>query len=355
MVVSLRTALFLQKSGTCPTQLDEVVRGWGQYKDSVALLPPTEKDKIPQIADIVVNSFLTPGCTPLGQIVIIGHADKDFHGADFELKVSKERATSVAAALVTAIIAAFKPHKIDHLAKGAIAFDPSPTGVGATQPDPDSAHDRTLNRRVEIHIRPRGAPIAPEDTLEARIRRALKLLDTKSFKIDSTGQRKVRARCLLNKMLRFDVVELFVDGTKKGGIRIGSQDIPFTNFTANWPGNYDGCPNATNPGPPLPQPEFMKLLGTVTPLLFPSSSWAPTLPDEDILDFLDTVVLEKIYAGILRVENYLATQVNLFTGIYSGDQARIRCNSLYSAHFDDENNIYNCWKGYTGGEDTHIL
>jgi hypothetical protein len=282
--------------------------------------------------------------------VIIGHADKDFHGAAFEARISKERATSVAAALGTALVTAFKARNIRRLAPGAIAFDPSPTGVGATQPDPAAQSDRTLNRRVEIHVLERGAPIPQPDSFKTRIERALRLLDANGFKTDSTGKRKIRARCLLNKMLRPDLVELFVDGTQRNK-KIGSQNVP--GFTASFSGRYDGSPAADKPGPALPDSEFMKLLGTVSSLL-KSTAWAPTQPDAQILEFLDLVVLEKIYTGILRVERYLTLEVNGFTGRYQGDRARIRCNALYSQHFDDQNNIYNCWKGYRGGEDSHI-
>src|SRR5215470_13534169 len=71
-------------TGVCPAEVDTVIRGWGQYQDAVELLPSPEQDKIAQLADLVVTSFTTPGCIPLGQIAIIGHADKDFHGAAFE-------------------------------------------------------------------------------------------------------------------------------------------------------------------------------------------------------------------------------------------------------------------------------
>jgi hypothetical protein len=352
-MITLQSVLFLQAVGVSPAQVDEVIRGWGQYKDQVALLPPTEKDKISKIADLIVTSFTTPGGVPLGQITIIGHADKDFHGAEFELKKSKDRADDVAAALGKALIEAFKKQGIDHLQPGAIAFIPSPTGVGATQPDPAGVRDRTLNRRVEIQIRPRGAPVPEKDTFEKRIRRALKLLDTKNFKIDSTGMRKTRARCLLNKMLNPGVVEVFVDGTQTGK-KIGTQNVPANISTAGFPGRYDGSPAADNPGPPLPDSEFVKLLGTVSSLL-KTGAWAPTQPDDQILEFLDVVVLEKIYTGILQVQRYLTLQVNGFTGRYEGDRARIRCNSLFSEHLDDQDNIYNCWKGYQGGEDSHII
>jgi len=339
-------------AGSPPAHIDDVIRGWDQYKDEVALLPQGEKDKITRIAEAIAISFTTPGRVPLGRIVIIGHADKDFHGAAFEERISEERAKSVAAALGQAIVAALKARKIRRLAPGAIAFDPKFTGVGATQPDPAARGDRTLNRRVEIHVLERGAPIpiSEPDTLKKRVERALQLLETHGFKGDSTGKRKVRARCLLSKMLRPDLVDMFVDGTQRNR-RIGSQNVP--GFTAGFSGRYDGSPNAATPGPPLPDSEFIKLLDRVSPLLN-SPGWLPTQPDAQILEFLDVVVLEKIYTGILRVERYLTVSVNLITGRYDGDRARIRCKALYTQHFDDQNNIYSCWKGYTGGEDSHI-
>ena len=324
-----------------------------QHGSDVSLLPKEEQEKLTSIAGRVVGSFTTPGSVPLGQIIVIGHADQDAQGAEFELKVSKERALSIAAALSSAIIKAFKVHKIQRLKPGAIAFSPSPRGVGATQPDPDGLRDRTLNRRVEIRILPRGEPVPPSppaDNLASRVRRALKILETKGFTVDSTGRRKARARCLLNKMLRPDVVEVFVDGTQRNR-KIGNQDVP--GFTASFPGRYDGSPKADHPGPPLPDSEFVKLLGTVSPLL-KSDAWDAGASDQQILEFLDLVIMEKIYTGILRVEKYLTTQMNGFTGRYEGDRARIRCNSLYSEHLDDENNIYNCWKDYRGGEDAQI-
>jgi len=361
MAGTLATALQMQATGGCPGEVDEIIRGWGQYKDRVELLPRPEQDKISQICDLIVTSFTRTGCIPLGQITIVGHADKDAQGANFEKKVSDERAKSVAAALTTAVIDGFKKHGIGHLARGAIAFIPSPAGVGATQPDAANlprVTDRTLNRRVVIQIRQRGAPVPPPDTLERRVRRALKILETKGFKDDS-GARKTRAVCLLNKMLRPDVVDLFVDGLLTN-TRIGNQDVRGSN--AGYDGRYDGAPAPTgvlglladaHPGPPLPDAEFVKLLGRVSPLLM-SSNWAPELRDDDILQLLDTVVLEKIYRGILYVERYLATQIH-FSGQYIGDRVRRRLHSLYSDHFDDDNNIYNCFKGYTGGEGAHIL
>lgn len=68
-------------------------------KDTVGLLAKEERDEIAKIAEIVVTSFTTVGCVPLGEIRVIGHADKDFHGVEFGETVSDEIAKSVAVAL----------------------------------------------------------------------------------------------------------------------------------------------------------------------------------------------------------------------------------------------------------------
>ncbi|MGP0021162.1 MAG: hypothetical protein ACLPHP_21505 [Candidatus Sulfotelmatobacter sp.] len=143
------------------------------------------------------------------------------------------------------------------------------------------------------------------------------------------------------------ILELFADGTQRNRM-IGVQFV--SGYTADYPGNYDGNPRAKSPHR-LPDSEFMKLCGIVSALL-KSRDWALSLPDDVILDFLDTVVLEKIYAGIVRVSRYITLQTNGFTGLYDGDMARIRLHALFDEHLDDPNSIYSCWKDFTGGEDT---
>ena len=92
MAEPLSTALVMQSGGIgCPPEIAETIRGWGQYRDQVKLLPPAEQEKISKIADLIVTSFVTSNCVPLGQIKVIGHADHDFHGEAFEKKVSDER------------------------------------------------------------------------------------------------------------------------------------------------------------------------------------------------------------------------------------------------------------------------
>jgi hypothetical protein len=323
----------------CPPEVDEIIRGWGQYKDRVELLPQPEQDKIGKIADLIVTSFVTPGCVPLGQITIIGHADHDFHGEAFEKKVSVERATSVAAALSTAIIKGFKAHHIEHLAQGAIAFIPSPTGVGATKPDPANVphvRDRTLNRRVEIHVRHRGAPTPPPDTFDARVERFLKLLAANKVDPDPSGKRTERAKCILGKIRRPGVLEVFVDGTAAnetvGPHHVGGNLCSFQ-------GKYDP--------PPISNTDLAKFLGTVSTVL-KGPGFAPTVPDAKILSGLSALIF-VINEGIIRVERYITLNSSDFG--YVGDKTRgTRLSSIFADHLNDENSIYSCYKDFHGNE-----
>jgi len=339
MPTTLARALFMQATGVCPAGVDEIIRGWGQYKDRVDLLPGPEQNKIEQIAELIVTSFITEGCIPLGQIAIVGHADKDFHGPDFEKKVSVERATSVAATLASAIIAGFKKHGIGHLAKGAIAFIPSPTGVGATQPDAANiphVKDRTLNRRVEIHVRQRGAPVPPPDTFERRIARFLDLLKTKKVDPDPSGKRTGRARCILSKILRPGILDLFVDGTAANDT-VGTQRV--NGNLCSFQGKYDP--------PPISSADLAKFTSTVS-LVLKGPGFAPKVSDDKILKGLSGLIF-MINEGIIRVERYITLNSSDFG--YTGDKTRgTRLSSIFADHLDDENSIYSCYKDFTGNE-----
>jgi hypothetical protein len=156
-MVNERFGLFIQRVlGSVSAPDTEVIRNWDRHSDT---LPPSEQPTIDRLADIVADSFDPENTTaPLGRITVIGHADKDPLGAAFEKKVSDERALTVAAALAKAIIERLKKRLPQPPPKGAIAFDPAPHGVGATQPDPNAVHDRRLNRRVVVTVDFRGAP-----------------------------------------------------------------------------------------------------------------------------------------------------------------------------------------------------
>ncbi len=341
--MALQQALIRQAaSGGCSVQVDEVIRGWGQYEvflqSGRARLPQPEQDKIDRLADLVVTSFSAVGCPPLGQIGIVGHADRDFHGQQFEKKISDERATTVAATLATAIRNKWIAREMGPFRQGAIAFIPSPHGVGATQPDPLSTkmNDRTLNRRVEISIRPRGAPVPPADTCEARIVRFLRLLETRRVDPDPTGKRTERARCILRKICRQGTLDLFVNGLASNetiaGRFIGEKLV-------SWNGKYDP--------PQISQTDFVKFLGTVSSIL-KGPGFSPSKSDDQILKGLSQLIL-MINEGIVRVERYITLNSSDFG--YVGDQTRgRRLASIFADHLNDENSIYSCYKDFHGGE-----
>jgi len=325
--------------GTCPTEFAEVVRGWSQYEDKVERLAQAERDKINKLADLIVATFTTPGCVPLGQITVVGHADQDFHGVVFEKKVSDERAQSVAAALSTAIIKAFKARKINRLAKGAIAFLPSPIGVGATQPDAANVPrltDRVLNRRVTIQLHQRGAPVPPPDTFDARIERFVKLLATNKVVPDPTGKRTERVKCILDKIRRPGILDVFVDGGAANET-VGPHKV--AGNLCSFQGKYDP--------PPISNADFAKFLGTVSKVL-KGPGFAPTVPDDKILSGLSGLIL-VINEGIIRVERYITLNSTDFG--YVGDKTRgTRLSSIFADHLNDENSIYSCYKDFHGNE-----
>jgi hypothetical protein len=340
MGVQLLHGLFMQAmAGICPKEVQEVIRGWGRYKETVDTLAKEERDKITKLADLIVSSFSVVGCSPLGQITIVGHADHDFQGAAFEKKVSNERALNVTAALTTEIIDLWKKRKMGPFSKGAIAFEPPPQGVGATIPDPVNVpvvKKREMNRRVEITIRPRGAPNPPPDTLELRVARCLALLATKSVDPDPKGKRTGRAKCVLPKLLQPGVRDLFVNGMASNE-QIGKQFIG--EKLASFAGWYDP--------PEISNTDLMKFLGTVSSII-KGPGFARTVPDDQILKGL-SAVMEAISEGIVQVQQYIT--LKSAEGTYAGDQTRARkLNPIFSDHLDDPNSIYSCYKDLKGRE-----
>ena len=84
--------------------MEAVIFGWGQYKDQVDLLPKPETDKIDQLADLIVSSFAQTTWPPYRKVRIVGHADKDWHGAGWEDTVSFNRAEAVQEALTKKVL-----------------------------------------------------------------------------------------------------------------------------------------------------------------------------------------------------------------------------------------------------------
>ncbi len=327
MVLSLRSALFMQAIGAgCPNQVDELITGWGQYKDTVALLPKEERDKIAKIAELVVTSFTTVGCVPLGQITIIGHADKDFHGVEFEKKVSDDRATSVAAALGKAIVDLFKSRNIKRIPNGAIAFDPK--GVGATVPDPVNVPrvtDRAKNRRVEIRIRPRGTPVPPpppdpKTETAARLGKAVEILKRRAM--PGGRVQTDRVRCIFDKLKdNPNVNDRFVDGDLnivrvRGQLVNGLQDINR---------NYGF----------LTAQDREVFFSNAKPIVLSFPGFATTASDDVVIRAIDA--LDR---RILKAIGFLDAHLGI-NGIAS-DNTKVVLNNEITRLQGDANSIYSC-------------
>src|SRR5262249_8141238 len=226
-----------------------------------------------------------------------------------------------------------------HLARGAIAFIPSPTGVGAEVPDPANiprVTDRTLNRRVEVHVRRRGAPIPPPHTFDTPEERVLKLLAPNKVNPDPSGKRTERAKCILGKIRRQGILDVFVDGTAAnetvGPHHVGGNLCSFQ-------GKYDP--------PPISNVDLAKFLGTISSVL-KGPGFAPQVPDDKILSGLSGLIF-MINEGIIRVERYITLNSSDFG--YVGDKTRgTRLSSIFADHLDDENSIYSCYKDFHGNE-----
>ena len=84
--------------------VETVIYGWGQYKDKIPNLPRAEQDKLDHLADLIVSSFAQSVLPPYRSVIIIGHSDKDWHGAAFEDTVSGNRAEAVEEALTNKVL-----------------------------------------------------------------------------------------------------------------------------------------------------------------------------------------------------------------------------------------------------------
>jgi outer membrane protein OmpA-like peptidoglycan-associated protein len=180
------------ESGTCPGPVTRIISGWGQYVDDVTKLPPAERSKIDELADLIVTSFTREGCVPFRRVMIVGHADRDWHGPKFEMDVSFKRANAVAAALTAAVRALWVARHMGPPPPGGVEW--KTIGKGAKQMI--APPYRPANRRVEIVLTAEGPPVPPPpapDTFERRIGRFLELLKTRRVDPDPTGKRTERA------------------------------------------------------------------------------------------------------------------------------------------------------------------
>jgi hypothetical protein len=312
----------LEVTGVVPgVPVTEVIRGWGQYSD---VLPNAEQSKIDQLADLVVTSFTSPGSFPLGLITIVGHADRDFHGAAFEKKVSDERALTVAASLGIAIKKAALARGIKSFG-GAIAFDPPPQGVGATQPDSGAAGHRTRNRRVEIKLSPRGAPIPPPppdpitETAQ-RLERSLNLINKRGM---PSGQVQTnRVKCIFDKLRNNpNVKDRFVDGDLELVLIRGK----FVNGLQDINRNYGF----------LTPEEREVFFEKAKAVVLSEKEFGKEATEDEVIKAVDA--LDR---RILKAKGFLDAHLGI-NGIAS-DNTKIVLNDEITKLQDDPNSIYSC-------------
>jgi flagellar motor protein MotB len=134
---------------------------FANHSSDVSQLPPEERRKIQDVADLVIKSHIEP--EPTGGLVVaiglLGHADQDLTKSgkartDSEKKISEERAQAVAKALTKAIVE--KGHLLDATpAPPGDPYDYVIEGRGASnlvKTRPANEKERALNRRVDIFL-----------------------------------------------------------------------------------------------------------------------------------------------------------------------------------------------------------
>jgi hypothetical protein len=156
------------------TPIRAKIRNFPSHATVLSSLPIDENIKLRMLAQFVIESF-SPGSLPILEIEIVGHADTDAQrGHAFEQTISEQRARLVAARLQR------DTWTQDLSPPNALIPRPSRIrwsvrGVGSKEPDDEnvkrgknasnmSEHDRRLNRRVEIFLRPGAVPV-PFDQL----------------------------------------------------------------------------------------------------------------------------------------------------------------------------------------------
>ena len=345
-MLTVEHAVFMNGLGQSSVQpVETVIYGWGQYKDKIPNLPRAEQDKLDHLADLIVSSFAQSVLPPYRSVIIIGHSDKDWHGAAFEDTVSGNRAEAVEEALTNKVLELWDDRNMGPPPRGGVEWQT--TSKGAEEMIAPPYHSR--NRRVVVQLIRSGPPIQPMpvpvvDNLRVRIERAEKLLDTIGLKPDATGKRTARTRCILEKLKPTiaepdkkpaNVLDLFVDGTASNdtvnGFKVGF-------WLVSWAGNYDP--------PPVSQNELLKFTGTVETILR-TSAFAPSATDDAILKSLSGLNYMIVH-GIVRIQRYITHNKTSFG--YAGDAARNRLNSIIADHLNDPASIYSCFKDYIGGE-----
>ena len=174
MAFTLSQAVFMQVSTIiCPGPVEETIKNWAQYNSQ---LSGPQQSSVDSLADLIVSSFNQSSCPPFREVKIVGHADKDWHGAAFEDKVSFDRAMTVQKALTAAVLKLWSDRNMGPPPPGGVNWDVS--GKGSKQMIAPQYH--AANRRVVVTllrsggiipvpaenflISPKGTPLHPKAT-----------------------------------------------------------------------------------------------------------------------------------------------------------------------------------------------
>lgn len=344
---SLTNSVYAQESEvSCPSPKPVKIEKWGQYGSAI---PPGQEATINKLADLIVSSFAQSICPPFRKVEIVGHADKDWQGEKKEMDVSFKRAMTVQQALTATVRKLWSDRKMGSPPRGGVGWETRGQGAKNMIAPPYSI----ANRRVVVTLVRSSLPVPPlppqNDTMEKRVERLLKLLQTRRVIPDSTGTRTNRAKCLLPKLLNPAVIDVFVDGGVANqtinGMTPKFHECLIPGRNVGWLGNYDGNKK------PMPNSEFMKFLGTLRPIL-QGAGFGPTQSDDHVLQVLGQMIL-RIDEGITMVDGYIARMSLMSDPIvqklfkidgFAGDVARKKLQKLYRDHLHDENNIYSCYR-----------
>ncbi|MER2526870.1 MAG: hypothetical protein ABTR07_02965 [Candidatus Competibacter denitrificans] len=329
----------MQQSGvSCPGPVTETIINWGQYSHMV---PSGQKPTIDKLADLIVSSFAQSLCPPFRKVTVVGHADKDWHGAGKEMRVSFDRAMAVQKELTEAVKKLWSDRNMGPPPVGGVDWEARGEGAKHMIAGPYHAE----NRRVEVTLIRSGAPIPPRppaDTTKNRIDRSADLLKQKPIPGDSGDIQRTRLRCVFEKMRNNPNVEdMFLDGLKKVILNGDNKRVtgPDGKVHFVWapgpPKEFPGVSYKGNYGI-LPEEEFLKFFDTVRRLLN-GSNFARTQPDDIVLSALGDLDT-RIFWAIRKVDEHLA-----INGIAS-DKTRVKMNNLISQQQNNPNSIYACYK-----------
>lgn len=124
-----------------PTRM--VVSRFPRYGENIAALPPAEQQRVRQIASVILSSRHA-GCSPILQIDLAGHADRDSQrGPAFEHRISARRALALQRALQQMIANPAISSRIVWQARGSGARN-------LVAKNPKNESERARNRRVEV-------------------------------------------------------------------------------------------------------------------------------------------------------------------------------------------------------------